>query len=130
MCLSLTALDTRDGVVVYPSTQLWDAHCNTVYQVADLHTSDWTNKGLWVTPHQVGVGEPGEDHTQCWGAWRCKGWQKKGWRELREQYRVVRCSGASPVAVRLSIEHHGCQRWIASLDFSAPTHWPWHVSTN
>ena len=81
MCLSLTALDTRDGVCMYSSIKLLDAHCDTVYQVADLHTSDWTNKGLWVTPHQVSVGEPGEDHTQGWGAWYCKGWQRMGWRE-------------------------------------------------
>ena len=91
VCLSLTALDTGDGVCMYSSTKLWDAHCIIIYQVEDLHTNDWTNKGLWVTPHQVGVGEPGEDHTQGWGAWRCKGWQRMGWRELREQYRVVRC---------------------------------------
>ena len=78
MCFSLTALDTRNGLRTYPSTQVWDVLCDTVYQVADLHTSDWTNKGLWVTPHQVGVGEPGEDHTQGWGAGYCKGWQRMG----------------------------------------------------
>ena len=78
MCLSLTALDTRNGLRTYPSTQVWGVLCNTVYQVEDLHTSDWTNKGLWVPPHQVGVGEPGEDHTQGWGAGFCKGWQRMG----------------------------------------------------
>ena len=76
--LSLTALDARDRVLEHPSTQLWDALWDTIYQVADLETSDWTNKRLWVTPHQVGVGEPGEDHTQGWGARYCKGWQREG----------------------------------------------------
>ena len=73
VCLSLTALDARDRVLVHPSTQLWDGQWDIVYQVTDLETSDWTNKRLWVTPHQVGVGESGEDHTQGWGAWCCKG---------------------------------------------------------
>ena len=41
---------------------------------------------------------------------------------------AVQSCKMSPGAVRLSIEHHGCQRWIASLDFTAPTHWPLHVS--
>ena len=32
----------------------------------DLHTSDVTDRGLWVPPHQVGVEEPGEDQPQGW----------------------------------------------------------------
>ena len=72
MSLSLTALDARDRVLVHPSTQHRDGPWGTVYQVADLKTSDVTSKRLWVTPHQVGVGEPGEDHTQGWGARYCE----------------------------------------------------------
>ena len=48
-------------------TQLRDVLWDTIYQVADLHTKNATDKGLWIPPHQEGVGEPGEDYSQGWG---------------------------------------------------------------
>ena len=76
MILSCAALDARDRELTYSTTQLWDVLWDAVYQVVDLHTNDVTDKGLWVSPHQVGVGKPGKDHSQGWGVGHCKGWQR------------------------------------------------------
>ena len=67
VCLPCTVLDARDRVAANITTQLWDVLWDAVYQVANLYTKDFTDKGLWVPPHQVGVGEPGKDHSQGWG---------------------------------------------------------------
>ena len=66
MVLSHTVLDTRDRVLFDSTALLLDVLWYTIYQVADLHTSDVTDIRLWVPPHQVGVGEPGEDQSQGW----------------------------------------------------------------
>ena len=73
VCLSCTALDTRDRVVPASTSQLWDALWDAIYQVMDLHTKNVTDIRHWVPPHQVGVGEPGEDHSQGWGVGHWKG---------------------------------------------------------
>ena len=77
MCLSCAALDARDRELTYSTAQLLDVLWDAIYQVVDLDTDDFTNKGLQVPPHQVGVGEPGEDHPQSWGVGHCKRLQRK-----------------------------------------------------
>ena len=69
---SHSVLDARQSVLMYSTSQLWDASRDTVYLVADLHTKDVAYKGLWILPHQVVVGEPGEDHSQGWGVGHCR----------------------------------------------------------
>ena len=60
-------------------TQLWDVLLGAIYQVANLHTKNVTDIRLWVPPHQVGVGEPGEDYSQGWGVGHWKGLQRQGY---------------------------------------------------
>ena len=60
-------------------TQLWDVLLGAIYQVANLHTKNVTDRGLWIPPHQVGVGEPGEDHSQGGGVGHWKGLQRQGY---------------------------------------------------
>ena len=64
--------------MIYSTIQFWNVLWDAIYQVANLHTSDVTDEGLWVPPHQVGVGEPGEDYSQGWGVGHWKGLQRQG----------------------------------------------------
>ena len=117
MCLSRTALDARDRELMYSLAQLLDVLWDAVYQVVDLDTDDVTDKGLWVFPHQVGVGEPGEDHPQGWGVGHCK--RLSHAEACRVRKTDNRCSGLLCASVwvyimyllmqlRLSAEQHGC----------------------
>ena len=113
MSLSCTVLDARDRVVIYSTTQLRDVLWDAIYQVEDLHTSDVTNIRLWVPPDQVGVGEPGKDHSQGWGVGHWKGCREWAHTKGRKTFKVLCVSSAFictylQILWWLSASQHGC----------------------